>query len=83
MLVKGIRERGWMIMNGGIKGNEEVGWTYMGGRGESVIDYILEEEELREEMGHLEIRDGIKSDHPPVITWMRREREGGMEKKGE
>jgi len=29
MLVKGIRERGWMIMNGGIKGDEEAGWIYM------------------------------------------------------
>jgi len=49
-LIKEIRERGWMIMNGGIKRDEEVGWTYMGGRGKSVIDYILEEEEIREEM---------------------------------
>jgi len=82
MLIKGIRERGWMIMNkGGIKGDKEVGWTYRGGRGESVIDYILGEEEIREEMGYLEIRDKIESDHPPVIAWMRREREGGMEKK--
>jgi len=56
---------------------------YIGGRGESVIDYIiLEEEEIREEMRYLEIRDRIESDHPPVIAWMRREREGGMMKKG-
>jgi len=34
MSVKGIRERGRIIMNGGIKGNEETGWTYMGGRKE-------------------------------------------------
>jgi len=25
MLVKGIRKKRWMIMNGGIKGDEEVG----------------------------------------------------------
>jgi len=42
------------------------------------------EEEIREirEMGYLETRDRIESDHPPVIAWMRREREGRMEKKG-
>jgi len=49
-LVKEIRERGWMIMNGVIKGDEEVGWTYMGGKGESIIDYILGKEEIREEI---------------------------------
>jgi len=46
-----------MIMNGGIKGDEEVGWTYRGGRGEWAIDYILGEEEIKEEMGYLEIRE--------------------------
>jgi len=35
MLVKGIRERGWMITNCRIKGDEKTGWTYMGGEGES------------------------------------------------
>jgi len=55
-------------MNGGIKGNEEVGWTYMGGRGKSVIDYILGKEEIREERRYLEIRDRIESDHHPVIA---------------
>jgi len=31
-----------MIMNSGIMGDEEAGWTYMGGREESVIDYTIE-----------------------------------------
>jgi len=61
-----------MIMNGKIKGDEEAGWTYMGGREESVIDYILGEEEIREEIGHLEIRDRVESNHHPMIAWMRK-----------
>jgi len=81
MLGKGLRERGWMIMNGGIMGDEEAGcWTYMGGGEESVIDYILEEEQIREEMEYLEIRDRIELDHHPVIAWIRkgeRRRNGG------
>jgi len=76
MLVKRIRERGWMILNGGIEADEKGGWTYMEGTGESVIDYILVEEEIREEMGYLEIRDKIESDHHPVID----EEERGKEK---
>jgi len=52
MLIKGLGEKRWMIMNGGIKRDEEVGWTYMRERGKSVIDYILGEEEIRVEMGY-------------------------------
>jgi len=43
----------------------------------SVIDYILEEKEIKEEMRYLEIRDKIESDHHPVIACMD---EGGREK---
>jgi len=39
MLVKGIRERGWMIMNGGIKGDTEAGWTWGKGKSRSYIIY--------------------------------------------
>jgi len=83
MLVKRIRERGWMIINS-IEADEEGGWTYMEERGESVIDYILVEEQIREEMGYLEIRGKIESDHHPVIDeegsgkekWRRKEKSG-------
>jgi len=45
MLVKGLKgERGWMIMNGELKGYQKVVWTYIE---ESVIDSILREEKIR------------------------------------
>lgn len=34
--------------NGYVKGNEERDWTYTKGRGESVIDYVLGDEEVRD-----------------------------------
>jgi len=61
-----------MIINGGIEADEEGGGMYMKGRKKLVIDYILGEEEIREEMGYLEIRDRIESNHHPVIAWMRK-----------
>jgi len=82
-VVKRIRESGWMIMNGRTEADKEGDWMYIGGRRESVIDYILGEEEIREEMGYLEIRDRIESDHHSVIAWMRkgeRRRNGGGRK---
>jgi len=72
MLIKRLREKGWMIMNGGKEGDEEGSWTCTGGRGESVIDYILGKKEMKEEIRYLEIGDRIESDHYSVVAWMRR-----------
>jgi len=52
-LIDCVRERGWWILNGGIRGDEEGNWTYTGSRGESVIDYVLVNEEVEEEMDQL------------------------------
>jgi len=57
-LVDWIRERKWAILNGGIEGDQEGNWAYTGGRGESVIDYVLTDDEVREEVERLEIEGG-------------------------
>ncbi|KYN11078.1 hypothetical protein ALC57_16779, partial [Trachymyrmex cornetzi] len=50
--------------------------TYTGGRRESVIDYVLVDEEAREQIESMEIGDAIESDHHPlIVTWT-----GGKEK---
>jgi len=54
----------------------------MGGRGESVIDYVLVNEEIREEVEKLEVEDSIESDHP-IVIWLKEEkRVRGEEKEG-
>ncbi|KYN11576.1 hypothetical protein ALC57_16268, partial [Trachymyrmex cornetzi] len=50
--------------------------TYTGGRGESVIDYVLVDEEAREQIEFMEVGDTIESDHHPLIVAWR----GGKEK---
>jgi len=70
MLVKGIKERKWYILNGETEGNEEWNWTYTEGRGESVINYVLGEEEMSEEVKRLEVEERINSDHL-VVVWMK------------
>src|SRR5436190_8818195 len=54
-MVKRLEEVGWVIMNGGVAGDEEGGWTYMGPNGKSVIDYVIGNEEVGEEIKKLEI----------------------------
>jgi len=70
-LIECIRERGWWIANGGIRGDEEGNWTYTGSRGESVIDYILVNDEMEEELVKMEIGDNVDSDHHPMIIWLK------------
>jgi len=36
-----VEDRGWDIANGNMRGDENVELTYIGGRGESVVDYGL------------------------------------------
>ncbi|XP_029164823.1 uncharacterized protein LOC114936023 [Nylanderia fulva] len=80
-LVKKLEEKGWAIMNGGIAGDEEGGWAYMGPNGKSVIDYIIGNEEVREEIRKLEIGERMDSDHMPLIVWLEG-KGGGGERKG-
>ena len=56
----------------GVSDGDETGnWTYTGGRGESMIDYVLVNEEIRQEVVSLEIGKQVDSDHHPVEICMR------------
>ncbi|XP_011868143.1 PREDICTED: uncharacterized protein LOC105562162, partial [Vollenhovia emeryi] len=65
-LIEFMEERGWGILNGGIKGDEEGEYTYTGGRGNTVIDYVIGDKETRDRVKRLVIGDKIDSDHHPV-----------------
>lgn len=75
ILLDFIKERGWFIMNGNTEGDERGEWTYTGARGESVIDYVLGDEELAEEVTRVEIGGKVDSDHHPIVVQL----EGGEE----
>lgn len=69
-LCKFIKERGWSILNGNIRGDEEGEWTYTGGRGNSVIDYVLGDERTREGIRKVVIEEKVDSDHHPLTVWL-------------
>lgn len=72
-----ITERGWSIFNGDIKGDEEVEFTFIGGKGSTVIDYVIGDKEVKERMEKMRIGDKIDSDHHPLEIWIK----GEVEKK--
>ncbi|XP_071577594.1 uncharacterized protein [Temnothorax nylanderi] len=80
-LLEFIEERGWTILNGGMKGDEEGEYTYTGGKGETVIDYILGDEDIREKVERLEVGEKVDSDHHPLILWIRDSEKGKQRRK--
>lgn len=72
-LCRFVGERGWEILNGNVEGDEEGEWTYTGGRGSSVIDYVLEKEDTRERVKRMEVGERVDSDHHRGVA------EGGKE----
>ncbi|KAL6417114.1 hypothetical protein ACFW04_014677 [Cataglyphis niger] len=50
------------------KGDVEGEWTYTEGSGNSVIDYVLGDEEVRMQVSRVNVRDNVDSDHYPIIV---------------
>lgn len=71
-----------------MKGDEEGEFTYTGGRGDTVIDYVIGEEEVRERISKLEVGERIDSDHHPIVITVeggereRRKRKRGIRESG-
>ncbi|KMQ82007.1 hypothetical protein RF55_24505 [Lasius niger] len=76
-LVEDLEEAGWSIFNENINGDEIGEYTYMGGRGDTVTDYVIGNEETQEKIDRLEIGENIDSDHHLVICWIRGEDKRG------
>lgn len=56
-----MEERGWEIANGNIKGDEEGELTYIGGRGESVIDYVIVNQKAWNKIEEMRIGERVES----------------------
>lgn len=74
-LVRLVEEKGWSIFNGNIAGDEEGEFTFTGGRGCTVIDYVIGDEEVRGKVRSMKVGDRIDSDHHPLELWIEGERE--------
>lgn len=81
-MLEALEEAGWFIFNGEKKGDEEGEWTYAGGRGESVIDYMIGDEEVWEKISKIKMADRINSNHFPLVVWIKRGEEGEGRKRG-
>lgn len=85
-LIRFVEENRWDIFNGCIRGDEEGEFTYTGGKGNTIIDYVIEEIEVRDRVEYMKIGDRIDSDHQPLEImikcggeWRERRRRGKRE----
>lgn len=81
---------GWGIINGAKEGDKEEEVTFIGGRKEMVINYVLEDRMAWKRIERLEVGGEIDSNHCYVTIWLERaikgERQEGErkeEKEGE
>jgi len=79
-LVEFIEEREWGIFNGCTRGAGEGKCTFTGGRGNTVIDYGIGVEEVRDGMESFRVRDRVESDHQPLEIRLKGKGRGGKEK---
>lgn len=79
-LVEFLEEKGWMIFYG-TEGDEEREFTFIGGRGCTVIDYVMGNKEVREELIRLEIGNRMDLEYSLVKVvmgeWLEERRRDG------
>jgi hypothetical protein len=77
-LMEWIEENEWEVLNGKKQGDEEGEWTYVGSRGETVIDYEIVKEEALEKVEEFRIGERVESEYLEIAL---RKRRGGKEQR--
>lgn len=83
-LVELIEDKGWSIFNGNVSGNEEGEYIFTGGKGYTVIDYVIGDQEVRGRIKRISIGDRINRSSPGGSLDRRKsgkEEERGKERK--
>jgi len=61
-----VEDRGWDIANGNMKGDENGKLTYIGERGESMVDYVLVNQKAWDKIEKMKIGNRVESDYQPL-----------------
>lgn len=87
--IEWVQEKGWQIFNGRTEGDWDGEYTYVGARGNTMIDYMLVNDRMRRKVRRLEIEGRVESDHMPMVVTiktreeLRKETDKGKERNNE
>lgn len=65
-LITEIEDKGWIMLNGNWKGDEEGEFTYISTQGQSVIDYGIINFQAEQEVEYFKIEERTESDYLPI-----------------
>ena len=74
-LIQMTERAGLYLLNGNHEGDEEGEYTYIGGNGRTVIDYVMCNAQAREEVESLSVEERTESDHLPLVVRINSNRE--------
>jgi len=74
-----VKDRGLNIANGNMRGNENGELLYIGGRGESVVDYVLVNQKAWKKIEKIKIGYRVESDHQPLEIEIRMKKKREIE----
>lgn len=61
------------ILNESTKGDQVGEYTFTGGKGNTVIGYVIGDEKIRERIGRLKVGNRVDSKHHSLKIWMKGE----------
>ncbi|GLV42012.1 hypothetical protein CBL_05029 [Carabus blaptoides fortunei] len=68
-------ENRWNILNGNMPGNEKGEFTYTRPRGESIIDYVISNQNTLASISKFKVGERVESDHQPIWITINNKRE--------
>lgn len=75
-MIEFIKNKGWTIINGNTPGGEEGEFTFIGSRGNSVINYIIVNEKMGEKVVKCIADERVNSDHTSINAYISLELKG-------
>lgn len=81
-LINCLEKIGWEIFNSCTKGDKQGEYTFIEGRGNTVIDYVIREMKVWDKIEEMRIGDKVDSDHLPTEIRIKRKERRKEGKKG-
>jgi len=74
-MIKWMQNKGWYLLNSTTNGDWEGEFTYVGAKGNTVIDYVMANEKARDRVLEFKVEVRVDSDHMPLQMKIKKKEE--------